>query len=160
MGCRLDDPVVVDDDDGTVFCEGALVALSVGSSPFGDGDAALGVRFSGTKEGDSPTPDVLIEALRVARLSERAVNVLLDWPDAKSGVGVSTGGVDFRIGRLGTAGAFISPGACASCACGSTGCCGCCCDCRLFLFRLNKRLKAFMVVFALCFFWTRNEPII
>jgi len=31
-----------------------------------------------TEEGDSTPGDVLVEALRVARLSERAVNVLLD----------------------------------------------------------------------------------
>ena len=120
MACRFDDPVVgvgVVDDEGTVFWERALVALSVGSSPFVEGDTVgLEVRFSGTKEGDSPTPDVLIEAIRVARLSERAVNGLLDWPDAKSGVGASTGGVDLRIGRLRTGGAFVSPGPCASCA--------------------------------------------
>lgn len=76
MVCLFDDPVVV---DGAVFCEGALLVLSAGSSALvGGGIVGLAGRFSATIEGGSTPDDVLIEALRVARLSDRAVNVLLD----------------------------------------------------------------------------------
>jgi hypothetical protein len=71
MLCLFDEPAAV---DGTVFWEGALITLSVGSSA----SAGFVGCLLATEEGDSTPGDVLVEALRVARLSERAVNVLLD----------------------------------------------------------------------------------